>query len=65
MKYLITYVYTANQTINPRYCYDITDDPATWVGEMQEYYDGTYILLNQLPLTPELAEKYKGALKGM
>jgi len=65
MKYLISYA-CCNRPgyTDAMYGCDVTDDPAEWIWEVQEF-DATYILLNALPITEEQAERFDGELKGM
>jgi hypothetical protein len=63
MKYLISYVCEWSIGFKLYGC-DITEDPAEWIWETQQYEE-TYILLNALPITEEQAERFDGTLKGM
>jgi hypothetical protein len=64
MKYLISYVYDRPGYADNRYGCDVTEDPAEWIWEAQQY-ECTFTLLNALPITDEQAERFDGCLKGM
>ena len=66
MPFLVTYHYQSNKYPAQRnYAYDVTHDVVTWVNNMQDYKDGTYILINVLEIDERTMANWDGTLKGM
>jgi hypothetical protein len=71
MMVLITYHFKSSQIPGHEgFHYDIAQSATDWIEEMErlvsgENYDGTYVLINVLPITDEQAARYNGNLQSM
>ncbi len=66
---LITYHYKShkNTANSGSFHYVVATSATDWIEEMEaaKYEDGTYVLINVLPITYKQAKQYDGSLQSM